>query len=243
MTEPPWVRLEGPAFRDELSRHKMANHPFKTHPYFQALERGEVPREVVHRWVEQFYPWLACVPIAMAERYSRCPWEPKFDRYRRMILDQLVDEAGDPKGTTPSHPELWLKFCEGLGLSRAQVQAAPLLPSTLVAIDDFLYINREVPFFISAAGSSEPPNVELCERLLPAFRKHYHVDDDHLAYYSLHVTADEDHSRWVNEMVGAFAGTPEIRQSMWDAMLRGFALHRLLVDGAVRGWDAGSKDK
>ena len=233
MTEAPWDRWEGEAFRRELVRYKMAEHPFRTHPFFAQLERGEVARPLVQHWVTQFYPWLACVPLAMAERFSRCSWEPQFDRFRRMILDQLVEEAGDPKGKEPGHPELWLRFCEGLGVPRARVQATPLLPSTLVAIDDFLYINREVPFYISAAGSSEPPNVELCQRLLPAFRKHYAVDEGHLEYYRLHVTADEEHSRWVGEMVAAFATTPDIRREMWAAMLRGFALHRLLVDGVV----------
>ena len=233
MQEAPWDRFEGEEFRQELTRYKMANHPFRTHPFFGQLERGEVPRPLVHRWVGQFYPWLACVPIAMAERFSRCPWEAKFDPFRRMILDMLVEEAGDPKGKEPGHPELWLRFCEGLGLSRSQVLGSALLPSTLVAMDDFLYINREVPFYISAAGSSEPPNVELCQRLLPAFRTHYGVDDAHLTYYSLHVTADEEHSRFVGEMVAAFATSAPIRKDMWDAMLRGFALHRLLVDGVI----------
>ena len=242
MSEAPWLDLDGEAFRRELTRFKMQNHPFRTHPFFDALEHGTVPRPVVHRWIAQFYPWLACVPLAMAERFARCPPEASFDRFRKMILDQLVEEAGDPKGNAPGHPELWLRFCEGVGLPRGKVLETAKLPSTIVAIDDFLYINREVPFYISAAGSSEPPNVELCQRLLPAFRTHYGVDEEHLAYYSLHVTADEDHSRFVGEMVAEFAHTPEIRRQMWDAMLRGFALHKLLVDGAIDGhWPQGSR--
>ncbi len=240
MSEAPWDRLEGKAFRDELTRYKMANHPFRTHPFFSDIERGKADRGLIQRWVAQFYPWLACVPLAMAERYSRCPWESKFDRYRSMILDQLLEEAGDPHGKSPGHPELWLRFCEGIGVPRARVLATPPLPSTLVAIDDFLYINREVPFYVSAGGSSEPPNVELCERLLPAFRKHYEVSEDHLDYYRLHVTADEEHSRFVGEMVADFATTPEVRREMWEAMLRGFALHRLLVDGVLQAQMASS---
>jgi pyrroloquinoline quinone (PQQ) biosynthesis protein C len=243
MTEPAWTRYEGEAFRRELEKFKMANHPFRHHPFFREIERGEASRERIHRWAMQFYPWLACVPLAMAERFSNCSWEPRYDRFRRMILDQLVEEAGDPKGKERGHPELWLHFCEGLGLPRGTVTSAPLLPSTMVAMDDFLYINRTEPFYVSAGGSSEPPNVELCQRLLPAFRRHYGVDEDHLAYYSLHVTADEEHSRFVGEMVAAFASTPEIRRRMWDAMLRGFSLHQLLIDGAIGaipGW-AGSE--
>lgn len=83
MDEAPWIAHEGAKFRDELTRYKMANHPFKTHPFFGRIERGEAPRELVHRWAEQFYPWLACVPIAMAERFDRCSWEASFNRTGR----------------------------------------------------------------------------------------------------------------------------------------------------------------
>lgn len=234
MAEPAWQRLEGAAFRDELTRFKMENHPFRTHPFFRAIQNGSAPKSVVHAWVRQFYPWLSVVPIAMAERYSNCPVGPENDPYRRLILDQLLEEAGDPKGTAPGHPELWLRFCEGLGLPRTDVVGAPILPSTMVAIDDFLYTNRIHPFYISAAGSSEPPNVELCARLLPAFRKHYGVHEDHLEYYRLHVTADVEHSEWIGRIVAAFASTPEVRRQMWDQMLRGFTLHALLVDGVLQ---------
>ena len=233
MAEAPWVRFEGAKFRDELTKYKMANHPFKTHPFFQRLEKGEVPLPVVKAWTKQFYPWLASVPIAMAERYSNCSWDPENDPYRRMILDQLVEEAGDPKGKAPGHPELWLRFAEGLGVPRTEVRSAPLLPSTMVAIDDFLYTNRVNPFYVSAAGSSEPPNVELCARLLPAFRGHYHVDEPHLEYYNLHVVADVEHSEWIGQIVAGFARSPEIRKQMWDQMLRGFSIHALLVDGVL----------
>ncbi len=243
MTEAPWVRFEGEKFRDELTKYKMANHPFATHPFFARLERGEVPKPVVQAWVKQFYPWLASVPIAMAERFANCSWEPQNDRYRRMILDQLVEEAGDPKGKEAGHPELWLRFCEGLGVPRKEVQTTPLLPTTMLAIDDFLYTNRTQTFYVSAAGSSEPPNVPLCARLLPAFQKHYGVDDAHLEYYKLHVTADVEHSEWIGQIVAGFASTPEIRRLMWDQMLRGFALHALLVDGVLAASGGPNKTK
>ena len=59
------------------------------------------------------------------------------------------------------------------------------------------------------------------------------MDEAHLTYYSLHVTADEEHTRFVGEMVAAFAHSPQVRKQMWDAMLRGFSLHGLLVDGVL----------
>lgn len=233
MSEAPWDRFEGESFRDELTRYKMQHHPFRTHPFFDALEHGKVPRPVLQAWVKQFYPWLAVVPIAMAERYANCPTDPENDPYRRLILDQLLEEAGDPHGKAPGHPELWLRFCEGVGLARSQVLAQAQLPSTMVAIDDFLYTNRVNTFYVSAAGSSEPPNVELCARLLPSFREQYQVPEESLEYYRLHVTADVEHSEWIGRIVAHFARTANIRRQMWDQMLRGFALHALLVDGVL----------
>jgi len=233
MAGAPWERLEGAAFRDELTRYKMENHPFRTHRFFRDVEHGRAPKPLVQAWAKQFYPWLASVPIAMAERYSNCPIDVELDPYRRLILDQLLEEAGDPHGKAPGHPELWLRFCEGLGVPRTEVLREPQLPSTMVAIDDFLYTNRVHPFFISAAGSSEPPNVELCARLLPAFQRHYGVTDDHLEYYRLHVTADVEHSEWIGRIVAHFANSADVRRRMWDQMLRGFSLHALLVDGVV----------
>jgi hypothetical protein len=116
----------------------------------------------------------------------------------------------------------------------------------MVAIDDFLYTNRINTFYVSAAGSSEPPNVELCARLLPAFRKHYAVDEDHLEYYRLHVTADVEHSEWIGQIVAGFANSTPVRKQMWDQMLRGFSIHALLVDGvlaAENGHAAAGKHK
>ena len=87
-----------------------------------------------------------------------------------MILDQLVEEAGDPgKGARPT-PSFGFDLRKA-GLPRKQVVGASLLPSTLVAIDDFLYINREMPFYISAAGLERAAERRVCQRLLPGIPK------------------------------------------------------------------------
>jgi len=49
----------------------------------------------------------------------------------------------------------------------------------------------------------------------------------------LHVVADVEHSEWIGQIVAGFATTPQIRKQMWEQMLRGFAIHALLVDGVL----------
>jgi pyrroloquinoline-quinone synthase len=227
----PWD-LNGREFCEYLFQYKLENHPFRTHPFFLEWQAGKLPLEVIRRWAPQFYAWLACIPRAYALRFARLPWTPEFAKYRSMLLEHLTEEAGFPEGQHTPHPELFLRFCEGLGLSREDVETADLLPGTHLAIDDFLYINHEEPFYVSAAGSSEPPNVELCEKLLPVLRTVYKIPERNLEYYRLHGEADKEHSVLVNSLVADFADRgPEVRLRMWQAMLRGFGVHRAIVDG------------
>ncbi len=72
------------------------------------------------------------------------------------------------------------------------------------------------------------------------------MDEAHLEYYTLHVTADVEHSEWIGQIVAGFAHSPEVRKQMWDQMLRGFSIHALLVDGVLAETApraASSKDK
>lgn len=237
MPAEPWT-LPPEKFCAELQRYKMAHHPFQTHPFFKSWEKGTLPVATLRAWAPQFYTWLTVIPRAYAERFARLPWTPAMAKYRPMLLEHLVEEAGFPEEKYRPHPELFLDFCEGLGLSRTQVQSTPWLPMTYLAVDEFLYVNREEPFYVSAAGSSEPPNVDLCERLLPALRKTYKIPEAKLDYYKLHGELDKEHAVLVNSIVADFADEgPEIRRRMWDSMLRSFGVHQGLVDGVLRSLD------
>lgn len=233
----PWD-LPPEKFTAELTRYKLEHHPFRTHPFFQAWIAGKLPIASVRAWAPQFYAWLCVIPRAYALRFAQLPWTDELAKYRHMLLEHLAEEAGYPEGKEKPHPELFLKFCEGISLTRKQVTNAPWLPGTYLAIDDFLYVNHHEPFYVSAAGSSEPPNVELCEKLLPVLRKVYKVPESHLEYYVMHGELDKEHSQLVGSIVADFADRgPETRRRMWEAMLRGFGVHAGLVDSVVATLD------
>ncbi len=233
MAQAPW-EMSPQKFCEELRRYKLENHPFKVHPFFLDWEQGKLPLGHLQAWAPQFYAWLCVIPRAYALRFAQLPWEDKFAKYRNMLLEHLAEEAGYPEGKEKPHPELFLNFCEGIDLPRQKVVSAPWLPGTYLAVDDFLYVNHHEPFYVSAAGSSEPPNVELCERLLPVLRKVYRVPEANLEYYVMHGELDKEHSELVGSIVADFAGEGEAtRRRMWEAMLRGFGVHQGLVDSVL----------
>jgi pyrroloquinoline quinone (PQQ) biosynthesis protein C len=237
----PWD-LPPAKFCEELSRYKLEHHPFKTHPFFQEWIAGKLPLDSLQVWAPQFYHWLCVIPRAYALRFSRLPWVPEYEKYRGMLLEHLTEEAGYPPEKHTPHPELFLRFCEGIGLPRDRVQKAPWLPGTYLAVDDFLYVNQVEPFYVSAAGSSEPPNVELCEKLLPVLRKVYKVPEKNLEYYIAHGELDKEHALLVGEIVSDFAGeSTETRRRMWASMLRSFGVHQGLVDSVVTALKAGDR--
>jgi pyrroloquinoline-quinone synthase len=229
----PWT-LSPEVFCEELRQYKLEHHPFRTHPFFREWVAGRLPLAHVQAWAPQFYAWLCVIPRAYALRFAQLPWTDEFARYRPMLLEHLTEESGFPEPQNKPHPELFLKFCEGIGLTRKAVQGTPWLPGTYLAIDDFLYVNHHEPFYVSAAGSSEPPNVELCEKLLPVLRKVYRVPEANLEYYVMHGELDKEHSQLVNDIVRDFAGEGEAtRRAMWASMLRGIGVHQALVDSVV----------
>ncbi|MDE1820755.1 MAG: iron-containing redox enzyme family protein [Euryarchaeota archaeon] len=233
MSGSPWD-LSPKEFCEELARYKLAHHPFRTHPFFREWEEGKLPLDHIRAWAPQFYAWLCVIPRAYALRFAQLPWDDAHAKYRDMLLEHLTEEAGYPSEQHRPHPELFLNFCKGIGLSREKVQSTPWLPGTYLAVDDFLYVNHYEPFYVSAAGSSEPPNVELCERLLPTLRNVYKVPEANLEYYVMHGELDKEHSQLVNSIVADFAGEgPQTRRRMWEAMLRGIGVHQALVDGVL----------
>ena len=66
-------------------------------------------------------------------------------RHVRRSAENLIDEERGPE----NHPELWLRFCDALGLDRDAVRNAVLLPETAGAIASMRTVCREAP---AAAG-------------------------------------------------------------------------------------------
>jgi len=49
----------------------------------------------------------------------------------------LLNNLNDEEGGDPTHPQLWLGFARGLGLTDGEVEATPAQPETLDAVEAF----------------------------------------------------------------------------------------------------------
>jgi len=108
----------------DIAKKHLLNHPFHL-----AWTRGELSKEALADYAKQYYHHVAAFPTYLSAVHARCDDQST----RKRLLGNLIDEEAG----SPNHPELWLKFAEGLGISRADVRNASKEPETKNLIDIF----------------------------------------------------------------------------------------------------------
>ena len=90
-------------------RHMLA------HPFYLRWQSGQLSREELQGYSKEYYPFESEFPRFLSALHSRC----ENIEMRQLLLDNLIDEERGEQ----NHPELWLVFAEGLGVSRDDVKA------------------------------------------------------------------------------------------------------------------------
>lgn len=159
------------------------------HPFYQAWSHGQVEMGTLRDYAGQYYQFERSFPKYVAAAYARID-DPVG---RRALLGNLMDE----EGRDPTHPELWLRFAEGLGLSREEVERAVPARATqrLLATYDRHAVRGSAASALGAIYSYEsifPAVAAEKARGLAAF---YGVQDERaLEFFRVHTAADVEHS-------------------------------------------------
>jgi pyrroloquinoline-quinone synthase len=202
-----------------------AKHLLK-HDFYQAWTAGELTIDALRGYAGQYYKHVASFP-----RYLTAIHTQTSDiRARQVLLDNLIDEErGDE-----NHPELWLRFAEGIGCARDDVRAAPLLPQT--ASCDATY--REITGArgplpgLAALYAYESMVPAVAQSKIDGLKQHYGVDDERtLQFFTVHLEVDEWHAEVARGLLA------EAADGVRDEAVRaaGDALGALntLLDGVV----------
>ena len=98
---------------DEIDNDIAAKHLLK-HPFYLAWTRGELSKQALADYARQYYHHVAAFPTYLSSVHADCDDQDT----RKQLLNNLIDEEAG----SPNHPELWLRFAQGLGLSQADAQ-------------------------------------------------------------------------------------------------------------------------
>src|SRR4029453_7279903 len=100
-----WTELE----------NRIAKYDLLCHPFYQAWSKGELTREELAAYAEQYLPHVAAFPTYLSALHSQLP----DSNLRRQILENLMDEEGIGSPDGRPHSDLWRDFANGMGATGA----------------------------------------------------------------------------------------------------------------------------
>lgn len=178
------------------------------HPFYVAWSMGEVERSTLQEYAGQYYQFERNFPRFVAGAYGRIE-DPAG---RRTLLENLNDE----EGRDPTHPELWLRFAEGIGTSRAAVTRARVRSETRALLSNYerWTLAGSAPEALAALYAYESIFPEVAAEKARGLQEHYGVHDPRsLEFFRVHTEADVAHSRAERALLGrALKASPARRR-------------------------------
>src|SRR5262245_22741435 len=143
------MALEVREFMAELQRTIRDKRTFGGHPLWHEIAAGKLPHAGVRTWAVQFFLQVREFPRAVSGLHTHCP----FPNERLKLAESLYEEeTGRISGCNLPHPELFIRFGEGLGLKRRELIDAQPFPATTALIRWFESATRDHSFIEGAAA-------------------------------------------------------------------------------------------
>ena len=185
-------------YLDPIDNQIEAKHLLK-HPFYLTWTRGALSKEALTDYARQYYRHVAAFPTYLSAVHANCDDQAT----RKQLLSNLVDEEAG----SPNHPELWLKFTEGLGVSDVDVRESGKWPETKNLIDAFRSVcaNGSTAEGLAALYAYESQIPAICESKIDGLKKHYgFADPEHYRYFTVHIEADREHSAAERKMLAGY---------------------------------------
>ena len=182
-------------YLEEIDNDIAEKHLLK-HPFYLAWTRGELSKEALTDYAQQYYHHVAAFPTYLSAVHAHCDHQAT----RKQLLNNLIDEEAG----CPNHPELWKKFADGLGVEDADPAQTEKQPETKNLINTFRSVcgQRSTAEGLAALYAYESQIPSICESKIDGLKKHYgFTKPEHYEYFTVHIGADREHSAAEREML------------------------------------------
>ncbi|HXK33242.1 MAG TPA: CADD family putative folate metabolism protein [Dehalococcoidia bacterium] len=173
---------------DEI-RAIIAERSLLKHPFYQAWQKGDLTLDHLRGYASQYWHHVLAFPQYVSAAHAICPTQSE----RQELLENLIEEERGEE----NHPELWLRFAEGVGASRASVERSQPLPETERLVMTFRDATSKRSFAEACAAlyvyESQVP--EVAKTKIAGLKQFYGIGDERsLQFFEVHIGADEIHS-------------------------------------------------
>lgn len=181
------------------------------HPFYRAWQAGELSREDLKAYAAAYYPHVAAFPRYVSATHAAT----ESLKVRQMLLENLVEEERGPE----NHPELWLRFAEGLGAQREEITGAEPRPKTQDCVDAFRRMSDDSLRGLAALYGYESQIPAVSRTKIEGLERFYGVTaPDAVKFFKVHEEADVWHSAEEREALLAEARTPAQRAAVVGAV-------------------------
>ncbi len=207
-------------FSADLVSQLSSKHLLK-HPFYQLWTCGHLKIADLQTYARQYFHNVAAFPRYVSQTHANC----ENIEARQVLLENLIDEERGPK----NHPELWLRFAEGIGVSREAVANEELLPETREFVDTFLRLCRSsYEEGLGALFAYEYQIPEVAASKIEGLKKFYNISDERtLEFFTVHLQADVWHSQACQKLMNelndvqkakAQKAAHEISEKLWNLL-------------------------
>ena len=192
------------------------------HPFYVAWTEGKLSQSVLAEYAKQYYAHVRAFPTYVSAVHSHCD----DLQIRQELLENLIEEE---RGTE-NHPELWMRFAEGLGVAREDVRNTELLPATenSVARLKALTASEDYRDGLAALYAYESQIPEVARTKREGLKDFYGIDDERaVSFFRVHEGIDVLHQqvekqilsekcRTADEQSRAVAAAKESAKALWS---------------------------
>ena len=174
-----------------IEKHHLLNHSF-----YKAWNAGELSKETIREYAAQYFQHVSSFPRYLSAIHSNCD----DIETRQLLLENLNEEEQGKE----NHPELWMRFAEGMGNTRKNVNETVPIKETEKLVKIFKKLSKSEKYHIGLAAlyCYESMQPEISETKKDGLQKFYNInDEDTLKFFTVHMHADKWHRKVVRNII------------------------------------------
>ena len=195
-----------------IEKHHLLNHSF-----YKAWNAGELPKDTIREYAAQYFQHVSLFPRYLSAIHSNCD----DIKTRQLLLENLNEEEQGKE----NHPELWMRFAEGMGNTRETVNDTVPIKETEELVKIFKKLSKSEKYHVGLAAlyCYESMQPEISETKKDGLQKFYNInDEDTLKFFTVHMHADKWHRKVVRNIIKKVADSKskqnEITNSVESAL-------------------------
>ncbi len=185
------------------------------HPFHRLMNEGKLTPGQMRAWLINRFYYQSIIPLKDAAVLANCP----IREVRRKWVRRILDHDGTPE--KPGGIEAWLQFGEAMGLERAEILNASILPGVRFACDAYVTFCKTHSWLEGVAASlTEMYAPTAIQERLEALRRHYPwIRPEGFTYFEWRLTAARRDAQEALDILRTYCRTAEDQQRCLDALI------------------------